>query len=350
MSGPMLESDVIISTSGLNQLLQYEPRDLTVSVESGMRFSELQTLLSKNGQTIALDPPFWNGATIGGVIASNCSGPMRYGFGTARDMVIGMSFAMLDGAIAKTGGMVVKNVAGLDIGKLMIGSFGTLAAMTSVNLRVHSLPRETRTFVFGSTDLETALDTRTRILRSAVQPIAIDLLSPAAAARLGRRGYILAARAMGSPATLDRYQRGYESAEQLNGDAEASLWQRVREFCADFLVRQRDGVVVRISSTLSNLYPLLRSLSSPVITRAGSGVAYVCLTSVQSLAQVWATAVDNGCHPVVEFAPETVRRANELWPAPTSTARSSGFDIMKRVKQMFDPHTLLNRSRVHGRI
>src|SRR3569833_2365954 len=118
-------------------LLHYEPNDLTVSVEAGTRWSELQKTLAKNRQRIALDPPFAADATVGGVVASNTSGPLRKQFGTARDLVIGMQFATLEGKLVRTGGMVVKNVAGLDMGKLMVGSFGTLAVITSVNFRLH---------------------------------------------------------------------------------------------------------------------------------------------------------------------------------------------------------------------
>src|SRR5438067_6134477 len=96
MGGPILAADIVISTAGLRRVLQYEPNDLTISVESGMPFLELQALLAQRKQMIALDPPFSTQATIGGIVASNSSGPMRRSFGTARDLVIGMTFAMLD--------------------------------------------------------------------------------------------------------------------------------------------------------------------------------------------------------------------------------------------------------------
>ena len=195
MGGPQPPAEVVISTVGLRRVLDYEPHDLTVSVEAGMPFADLQTLLSQRRQMIALDPPFSAQATVGGVIASNSSGPMRRASGTARDLVIGMSFATVDGKTIKTGGMVVKNVAGLDMGKLMIGSFGTLAVITSVNFRLHSLPKETRTFLFSFGDLDSAIEKRNQIVRSALQPMAVDLISPAAAARVGNRGYVLAIRA-----------------------------------------------------------------------------------------------------------------------------------------------------------
>ncbi len=350
MGGPISDSDVTISTSALNRLLLYEPRDLTISVEAGMRFAELQGMLKRQGQIIALDPPFSSQSTIGGVIASNSSGPMRCRFGTARDLVIGMNFATIDGKIVKTGGMVVKNVAGLDIGKVMIGSFGTLAVITSVNLRIHSMPRDMQTFAFAFPDLETALEKRNSILRGVLEPTALDLLSPPAAARLDRRGFVLAVRASGSPATLARYSREFSGSERLKDSEDASFWDRIREFPAEFLARQPEGIVLRISTTLDDFHSLLRAISSPAVSRAASGVTYVFITSSQSLPLIWKKAAEQGWSLVVEFAPEDIRTSKELWPLPHSSPGLGGFDMMKRVKQMFDPHNLLNRSRLYGRV
>ncbi len=141
MGGPIAPYDVAISTSGLNKILEYEPRDLTISVGAGITYSELSRVLAEHGQMIPLDPPFSDRAaeraTMGGVVAANTSGPRRRLYGSARDMVIGMRFATLEGKLVDSGGMVVKNVAGLDMGKLMIGSFGTLAAIATLNFRVY---------------------------------------------------------------------------------------------------------------------------------------------------------------------------------------------------------------------
>src|ERR1019366_3558587 len=123
MAGPVEPSAVTVSTTGLTRVLNYEPKDLTISVEAGMPYAELSRLLAENRQMVPLDPPFADLATVGGVVASNSSGPRRRLYGTARDLVIGMTFATLEGKLVKSGGMVVKNVAGLDMGKLMIGSF-----------------------------------------------------------------------------------------------------------------------------------------------------------------------------------------------------------------------------------
>ncbi len=350
MAGPALPADVTISTSGLKQILQYEPNDLTISVEAGIPFSELQAMLAKNKQMVALDPPYYAKATIGGVVATNSSGPMRRLFGTARDMVIGMKFATLEGKLVSAGGMVVKNVAGLDIGKLLIGSFGTLAAITSLNFRLHPVPEETHTFVFSSNDLEALLDKRDQLMLSVLRPMAMDIISPPAAARLGLKGHILAVRAGGSPTVLARYQKELDGASRLTGQEDSALWAQVREFSGDFLRRQPNGVVLRVSTKLAGVPALLRLISGAAICRAATGVTYVYLTSWQGLPPLWQAATENGWSAVVEFAPEENRSNKELWLMGPAKETTDGFEMMKKIKEMFDPNNLLNRSRLYGRI
>ncbi len=149
MGGPISPPDVTISTRALNKVLQYDPRDLTVSVGAGISYCELSGVLAEHRQMIPLDPPFSDQATMGGIVAANTSGPRRRLYGSARDMVIGMTFATLEGKLIRTGGMVVKNVAGLDMGKLMIGSFGTLAVIASLNFRLHPMPAGNSDFCSG---------------------------------------------------------------------------------------------------------------------------------------------------------------------------------------------------------
>src|SRR5205807_1547249 len=160
MAGPVEPADVTISTSAMARVLEYEPRDLTISVEAGMRYADLNSLLAQNRQMVPLDPPFAETATIGGILASNVSGPRRRLYGTARDLVIGMKFATLAGKTVQSGGMVVKNVAGLDMGKLMIGSFGTLAAIAVANFKLLPMPEAERTFLLGFADLASAINVR----------------------------------------------------------------------------------------------------------------------------------------------------------------------------------------------
>jgi glycolate oxidase FAD binding subunit len=351
MAGPILPADVTVSTSALNKLLLYERDDLTVSVEAGMQFSALQNLLRRERQMIALDPPFAEDATVGGVVASNVSGPMRRSYGSARDLVIGMTFATLEGKLIKAGGMVVKNVAGLDMGKLMIGSFGTLAAMTSVNFRVHAMPEGTETFLYTSSDPEVILRQHGRVLRETqLRPISIDILSPPAAARVDAKGFVLAIRAGGSPNVLARYERELSGAQTLKGQEETAWWKCIAEFPADFLRRQPGGVVIRLGTPLTGIGTLLKLVGGTVVCRAGSGVSYAFLSSWRPAPPILATAAEQGWTAVVEHAPDDVRSTQQLWLEDGNPGSSAAFAMMEKIKRMFDPAKLLNRSRLYGKL
>lgn len=263
---------------------------------------------------------------------------MRRGYGTARDLIIGMSFATLEGKLVRTGGMVVKNVAGLDMGKLMIGSFGTLAVIASVNLRVHSRPEQTRTFVFSFDSLDTAMEKRNAILGSVLQPMAIDLISS--------HEYLLAVRAGGSQRVLDRYARELAGSGMLAGDDESGFWEGIREFTPSFLKRAPEGIVVRVSTPLSEIGKVIAMAPDACICRAGSGVTYVYGASWDELSHLRNAIAEQGWSAAVEFAPA----GKDLWLSPESSPRAEAFAMMKRVKQMFDPSSLLNRSRLYGRI
>jgi glycolate oxidase FAD binding subunit len=349
MAGPIEAAEVSISSLGLRRILDYEPRDLTISVEAGYPFAGLQNLLQQNGQMIALDPPFLERATVGGVVAANMSGPMRRGYGTARDLVIGMSFATVNGKLVKSGGMVVKNVAGLDMAKLMIGSFGTLAVVTSVNFRIHSLPERTRTFVFAFSQLEDALEKRNHIVSSSLQPVAVDLLSPSVAVRLSLKGFVLAIRAAGSANVLQRYERDLGGEVLRDGD-DAAFWKAVQEFPADFMHRQRDGVILRVSTTLADLNQLLKLTSGGFISRAANGVTYLYFASWSGAVRVWKSLKQHSWPCVVEFAPQSIREQETLWHEQKTAPEQASFVMMKEIKQMFDPNGLLNRNRLYGRI
>ena len=142
--------DVILSTRRLNRLLEHEPGDLTVIVEAGLRLSELQELLGRNGQMLALDPP--GDPTLGACLAGDLSGPLRHRFGAMRDLVIGVTVVLADGTISSSGGKVVKNVAGYDLGKLFSGSRGRLGLVARVALRLHPLPAASATVVAETDD------------------------------------------------------------------------------------------------------------------------------------------------------------------------------------------------------
>lgn len=306
LGGPVCAADETISTSALNRLLKYEPRDLTISVEAGMPWVELERRLAENGQMLPLDPPFSEQSTVGGVIAANQSGSLRRLYGTARDMVIGMTFVTLEGQEIRTGGNVVKNVAGLDMGKLMIGSFGALAAIASVNFKVFPAPRASRTFVMQFATAGEAFAERDRILRGQMPPAAMDIVNWPSPVRL-------LVRAMGTPAVVDRFTREFGHATALDGADELALWREVREFTPQFLDANPAGGVVAIPCALMDMPAIVEKLAVPFIARAGSGVVYA--------------------HYVTN---------------PPSVSVRDDAEIMKNVKRMFDPENLLNRGRLHG--
>jgi len=301
---PPAPADITISTSSMNDLLQYEPRDLTVSVQAGMPFSELVRILSAQNQMLPLDPPWMLESTVGGVLAANLSGPRRRLYGTARDMVIGMTFATLEGKLINSGGMVVKNVAGLDMAKLMIGSFGTLAAIATVNFKVFPVPAATRTFVMEFDTAAEAFAERDRILRSVLQPSAIDIVN-------WPRGFRLLIRAAGNELALERYAKELPQARIEDDDT----WDPICEFSRRYLAANPGAKVVPMTMPLSEMRACAESLDVPFIARAGSGAIY----------------------------------AHYLKDAP-ETALTGDFATMTKVKEMFDPERLLNPGRLHGRI
>jgi glycolate oxidase FAD binding subunit len=247
------------------------------------------------------------------MIAANQSGPLRRLYGTARDMVIGMTFVTLEGQEIRTGGNVVKNVAGLDMGKLMIGSFGTLAAITSVNFKVSPIPPASRTFVMEFATLAAAFAERDRILRGQMPPGAIDLVNWGAS----RRGALrLLVRAMGTAAVVERFTREFPNARVLDGDAETAVWREVRDFTRQFLEENPHARVLTMACSLVDMRAVAEKLAVsnvPFIARAGSGAVY----------------------------------AHYAANPPLVTVRDDA-EMMKKVKRMFDPKNLLNRGRLHG--
>jgi glycolate oxidase FAD binding subunit len=242
--------------------------------------------------------------------------------------VIGMKFVTLEGKIVQSGGMVVKNVAGLDMSKMMIGSFGTLAAIGVINFKLLPLPPETRSFVQEFASVQDAVAARDRIQKGVLQPAALDIIKADGSYRLLVQGG-------GNHAVLERYTRELEGATAIEGEDENRLWTDVREFTPSFLSAHPDGAVVRVSCTLSDVGNVLDSFPGRALARAGSGVCYGYFEN-------WQDAIGRG---VIEYAPDEAREQAELWPAP-----GSDFAIMKKVKHMFDPQNLLNHRRLYGRI
>jgi len=184
------ESYTVLSTERLNNVIEYTPEDMTITVQAGMTLARLADVLAENKQRLPLDPPSSSNsfnppstsdATVGGVLATNDSGPIRFGRGTARDMVIGMRIVLADGRVIKSGGKVVKNVAGYDLHKLMIGGFGSLGIIAEVTFKLTPMPQSRRLVVLKPPDAVVADKMLERIIRGSTRPTILDLINARAA-------------------------------------------------------------------------------------------------------------------------------------------------------------------------
>jgi len=245
--------DVVLSTRLLDQVLEHEAGDLTAIVETGIRVRDLNDRLAEHGQMLALDPP--GNPTIGACIAGNLSGPCRHRYGTTRDLVIGVTVVLADGTIASSGGKVVKNVAGYDLGKLFCGSGGRLGLIARAALRLHPVPEAARTLVAPVDSPADAALRALAILGAPVAPSAVDLLWPGRLVVLfegGRRGV----------------DEQFEIARRLVGGIEdaGDVWQEIKS-------RQGDAQG-RLPFDPGRLEEALSGFDAAVV-RVAAGVAYV---------------------------------------------------------------------------
>lgn len=336
MGGPIAEADIRIETKQLNRVLAYDPRDLTISVEAGIRYSDLASVLAEKKQFLPIEAPFSTEATIGGILATHSSGHRRRLFGTVRDLVIGMQFATLQGRTVQSGGMVVKNVAGLDFAKLLTGSFGTLACIGVVNFKLMPAPAGSRTFLYQNVSAPEVFAKRNQLIQSVLQPAAIDILNPTAAAAVGLPArWSLLIEALGTDPVLNRYQRELPGHQVIGNE----IWPAIRDFTPNWLAAHPNGHVLRLSTVLMEMEATLTKLPDTyaAVARAGNGVIYAHAPA--------AATIPANTKGVIEFSPAQRQPAEHLWPAP-----GTDFPLMQKIKHYFDPDNLLNPGRLYGRI
>ena len=174
---PPRAGELVFSMRRMNRVLEHAFGDMTATVEAGCSFQQLQDTLSTHGQRVALDPLWPDKATVGGILASNDSGPLRARFGSLRDLIIGITLVLSDGTVAKSGGKVVKNVAGYDLPKLATGSMGTLGIITQAIFRLHPTPRESRTLTFSAPNIKAMSDLKLAIHASKLVPTGVQIRS-----------------------------------------------------------------------------------------------------------------------------------------------------------------------------
>jgi glycolate oxidase FAD binding subunit len=335
--------DLALDLTGLDRVLEYEPADLTVTVEAGMPLAALQAHLGERGQWLPLDPPVTPAATIGGVLAVNASGPARIAFGTARDLVIGMTVAMADGRIVKFGGRVVKNVAGYDLSKLHIGALGTLGVILQASFKVAPQPKALHTLTVASADAGSLMRLAFAVRDASLPATGIALSRPAGASEAR-----LLLRFAGSAAAVERslLETGRMArAEGLDAEqAPDGAWREAAE------VRALGGAtVIRVSdrpSRSGEAIARLSALGGDVLSYPTAGASYgrvIALSEASYEAvRTLRTAVEaGGGASVVESAPVAAKGAIGVWGRPRG-----GDTMMRRLKQEMDPQSTLNSGRL----
>jgi len=366
---PPTRVGLVLGLRRLDRVLEHEPADLTVTVEAGITLAALQEHLGKRGQWLSLDPARPEEATLGGILASNSSGPRRHLYGTCRDLLIGLTVVSAEGALIHGGGKVVKNVAGYDLPKLYIGSFGTLGVLVEATLRLRPRADEDRLVLASFSRLAEAGAAARAISASDLIPSAIELVDGGAMRALGLDGG--AALLVG----LDgiREQVAWQSDELikmlkllgltapsvLDGEQRNALWRRLGDFRR---TRADDAAAVMTWGVLPTQLPELieqgasiaarHGLAAALTAHAGVGIATAVLSGSADVNAVVATltewrALVNGAggHALLEWAPLPVKERAAVWDAPGPTTR-----IMKGIKERLDPRGILNPGRFVGGI
>jgi len=308
--------DAVISTRGLDRIVEHAAGDLVLTVEAGAVLADVQRVVSEAGQWLGLDPPE-PGATVGGVVATAASGPRRLRYGTPRDLLIGITVVLADGTVAKSGGKVVKNVAGYDLGKLFTGSFGTLGVIAECTFRLHSR-------------------------QPALRAVAVATDDPAGCYAALRATGAEPSAAEWNGTTLTTVFESIESAagEQAELAAAAVGGEIASSLPAGFGARPWDSssVGVKITHRLGGLSAALRAIDelmprARVRAHIGSGVVLLGvdaadLASLDSLRSS-ISALDG--QVVVAAGPDDVKRGVDVW-GPVR-----GLEVMRRIKEQFDP-------------
>jgi glycolate oxidase FAD binding subunit len=328
---------LVLEMHRLNTLREHTWQDMTCSVEAGCTWAALEAGLAQHGQFVAVDPLWPDKATVGGIVATNDSGALRQRYGGLRDLVIGMTIVLADGTIAHTGGKVVKNVAGYDLHKLMIGAFGTLGVVTSVNFRLHSIPRCQRSFTVSATSVEPVGRVMLAMLHAQLSTVAIQL-------RGGAQAFDLDIQLASLPEVLETQAGALEVLAQGEGldlrAADDEVWSaRQRILTADVVCK---GTM--LPSEIARFTERVRGLGGESVTQAGGiMIAGFPAAAAGQLAQLRRELEEAGGSLMVLKQPAETRL--DCW----GTLPDS-LPLMREIKRRFDPDSILNPGRFLGRI
>jgi glycolate oxidase FAD binding subunit len=327
--------NVVLEMQRMNKLREHTWQDMTCTVEAGCNWLTMQSALAQHGQSVALDPLWSDRATVGGVVATNDSGALRLRYGGLRDLIIGMTIVLADGTVAHTGGKVVKNVAGYDLHKLMIGAFGTLGVMTSVNFRLHSIPQCTESFTVFAPDAEPLGKLMLTLLHAQLCTVAIQLHNTA-------EGFELDVQLASLAEVLRTQATALEEMALMDGLAVVRAADRVWDARQQRLEHDFVCKGTMLPSEIARFTNRVRGLGGASVTQA-TGIMTVSFRGAEGLPQLRRELEEaGGSLMVLKQPPES---AIDCW----GTAPDS-LPLMREVKRRFDPSGVLNPGRFLGGI
>jgi glycolate oxidase FAD binding subunit len=356
---PPQRIDAFLSTRRLNRVLEHQHGDLTATIEAGATLREVNDALARHGQCLPLDPPFADNATIGGILATNDSGPLRHRFGTPRDLVIGVQLATTDGAIAKAGGQVVKNVAGYDLSKLICGSHGSLAAIVSATFKLTPLPAASKTIAIEAPDVEALGRVVREVMSSQLEPIAFEArVEPQGTQRtLGTQNETgpttsaasVVLRFASLPAVVDAQIAQTQTLTAVkacttavvDGERERDLWDAHTRRVWD-----APGAVVSASWLPASLPAALHECAASITELAGRAAVGAGLIRIDGDARVQATAIGqlrqskSFQNVVIVRGSDELKSMVDVWGVKPDRAR-----LFASLKNALDPNSTLNAGR-----
>jgi glycolate oxidase FAD binding subunit len=322
------EEALELPTTGLDRILEHNAGDLTAVLEAGVPLARAQEAFAEEGQMLALDPPDPGGATLGGVVATADSGPLRGRYGGVRDLVVGMRVALSDGTLAKSGGKVIKNVAGYDLAKLFAGSLGTLGAIVEVSVRLHPLQPHSATAIGHTADPDELGRALISVARAPLEHSGFDVSWGDGAGSLLIRFAGVAPRPQAELAERLLRDAGLGTEIEENDD---ELWAGQRD-------RQRgeapEGAVLRVSSLPTRLSGLIRAIEDAggsLVGRAVLGLSWVWLPQPSRKQIEWLRRMLSPSPCVVLDRPQS------LDVDPWGSVDPAVLTLMRRVKEHFDP-------------
>ena len=328
---------LVLEMHRLNTLREHTWQDMTCIVEAGCTWAAMQSGLAQHGQFVAVDPLWPDKATVGGIVATNDSGALRQRYGGLRDLIIGMTIVLADGTIAHTGGKVVKNVAGYDLHKLMIGAFGTLGVVTSVNFRLHSIPRSMQSFTVSAKSVEPVGRVMLAMLHAQLSTVAIQLRGEA-------DGFDLDIQLASLPEVLETQAGALELLARGEGlrlrPAADEVWNaRQRQLTADVVCK---GTM--LPSEIARFAERVRGLGGESVTQAGGiMIAGFPASAAGQLPQL-RRELEEASGSLMVFKQPAETKLDCWGTLPDS------LPLMREIKRQFDPERILNPGRFLGKI